>query len=76
MYLTIAKVCERYPSTTRACGHIAKTTIYAWIKNHNFPKPVKLGGRISYWISEQVEAWEQQREGADETDNGSTESSC
>lgn len=62
MYLTIAKVCERYPST-RECGHISKPTIYAWIKNHNFPKPVKLGGRISYWDSEQVEAWEVKHKG-------------
>lgn len=36
---------------------IKRSTIYRYIKMYNFPKPKKLGGRISVWSLSDVIAW-------------------
>lgn len=57
IYLPGKEVRERY-----GIGH---TTIYDWIKKTDFPKPYKLGPKLSRWRLSELEAWEQQgREGA------------
>jgi len=36
---------------------VSKATIYFWIKNNKFPKPIKLGHRTSVWLKEDIEKW-------------------
>jgi prophage regulatory protein len=52
-YLRRSAVCERYG--------IARSTIYAWMNDGLFPRPVKLGPRMVAWSLEELEAWEQKR---------------
>lgn len=35
---------------------VSAVTIYAYIKDRGFPKPIKVGGR-SFWQADAVEAW-------------------
>jgi prophage regulatory protein len=35
----------------------SKTTIYKFIAEKNFPKPVKFNGRSSRWIEAEIEVW-------------------
>jgi len=36
---------------------LARPTIYKYVKNGIFPKPVSLGGRAVAWVSDEVEDW-------------------
>ena len=36
---------------------VGKSTIWEWVKNGHFPKPVKLGPRTTAWRVEDVRAW-------------------
>lgn len=40
---------------------LARPTIYKYIKNGNFPRPVSLGGRAVAWVREEIEEWIEQR---------------
>ncbi len=56
-FLSVKKVEKRYS--------ISDSTLYQWSKNGMFPKPYKLGPKLSRWKLSELEAWEQQgREGA------------
>lgn len=44
----------------RICG-LSRASIYSAIKLGTFPPPVKLTGRASAWVKEEVDAWVQQR---------------
>lgn len=44
----------------RICG-LSRASIYGAIKLGTFPPPVKLTGRASAWVKEEVDAWVQQR---------------
>lgn len=56
-FLSVKKVEKRYG--------ISDSTLYQWSKNGMFPKPYKLGPKLSRWKLSELEAWEQQgREGA------------
>lgn len=35
---------------------VARSTVYALVAKHGFPKPVKHGGKTR-WVSTEVEAW-------------------
>ena len=37
---------------------VTKTTIYAWIKTRDFPKPIHFGANLVRWNSSLVDAWE------------------
>jgi len=36
---------------------IARSTIWLWVKEDKFPKPIKLSPRITVWNNEEVEKW-------------------
>lgn len=38
-------------------GAKSDTTIYAWIKSRDFPRPVSSGKRFSRWVEAEVLAW-------------------
>ena len=40
------------------CGK-SRSSVYASIKNGNFPAPVKVGGRSSAWLKSEVLQWAQ-----------------
>lgn len=41
--------------------HALRSTLYLYIKNNQFPKPIKLGIQSVGWIQEVVEQWLRQR---------------
>lgn len=36
---------------------VAESTIWQWVRNDKFPKPVKLGNRITAWKKQDVDNW-------------------
>jgi prophage regulatory protein len=36
---------------------VGKSTIYCWIKEGKFPKPIHLGPRCVGWLSSDIEKW-------------------
>ncbi|WP_108062607.1 helix-turn-helix transcriptional regulator [Poseidonibacter lekithochrous] len=36
---------------------IAKSTIWLWVKEDKFPKPIKLSPRITVWEEEKINEW-------------------
>ena len=36
---------------------IAKSTIWLWVSEGKFPKPIKLSPRITVWDSDKIEEW-------------------
>lgn len=38
---------------------IAKSTIWLWVKENKFPKPVKLSPRITVWEEDKIQEWQQ-----------------
>lgn len=40
---------------------LPRSTLYLYMKNDQFPKPVKLGIRSVGWIKEEVDEWLRQR---------------
>jgi prophage regulatory protein len=36
---------------------LARSTIYAWMAEGRFPKPVKISTRMCRWRSEDIEGW-------------------
>lgn len=38
---------------------ISRPTVWRWVKQGKFPKPLKLGGGSSRWKLKDLEAWEQ-----------------
>lgn len=40
---------------------VSKETIYYWIRQGSFPKPIKLGSRLSGWLGEDVLKWLEER---------------
>ena len=41
---------------------IPKSTIWYWIKQGKFPKPIKLGERCNAWRESELNAWLEARE--------------
>lgn len=54
--MTLIKIKEVMSITS-----LARPTIYKYIKNGTFPRPVSLGGRAVAWVREEVEEWIEQR---------------
>ncbi|NQY21925.1 MAG: AlpA family phage regulatory protein [Campylobacteraceae bacterium] len=36
---------------------VAKSTIWLWVKENKFPKPIKLSPRITVWAEDKIEEW-------------------
>lgn len=50
----------RFPVVSELTG-LPRSTLYLYMKNGQFPKPVKLGVRSVGWIKEEVDEWLQLR---------------
>ncbi|WP_419765447.1 MAG: helix-turn-helix transcriptional regulator [Arcobacter sp.] len=37
---------------------IARSTIWLWVKENRFPKPVKLSARITVWEEDKIQEWQ------------------
>ena len=46
----------RLPEVQHRVG-LGRSTIYRWMAEGKFPKPVQLGGYSVAWAEDQVEAW-------------------
>ncbi|WP_416897269.1 MAG: helix-turn-helix transcriptional regulator [Minwuia sp.] len=42
---------------------VSRASIYRWIRDDGFPKPVKLGASRSVWLLEEIETWVMARAG-------------
>ena len=43
---------------------VSHATIYRWIKEGSFPKPVRLGANMVRWKASDIEIWMTEREAA------------
>ena len=57
----------RLPQVREIAGGVAPSTIWGWVKNGTFPKPIKLSANCTAWDAAQVEAWAQDRIAASRT---------
>ena len=46
----------RLPEVMSRVG-LGRSTIYRWMSEGKFPKPVQLGGHAVAWVEEEVETW-------------------
>lgn len=42
-------------------GGVAPSTIWGWVKNGTFPKPIKLSANCTAWNAAEIEQWAQER---------------
>ena len=57
----------RLPQVRKIAGGVAPSTIWGWVKNGTFPKPIKLSANCTAWDAAQVEEWAQARLAASRT---------
>ena len=57
----------RLTQVREIAGKVASSTIWGWVKNGTFPKPIKLSANCTAWDAAQVEAWAQARIAASRT---------
>ena len=50
--MTLLRVKEVVKKTS-----VGKSTIWAWVKDGKFPKPIKLSDRVSVWKESDIDAW-------------------
>lgn len=43
------------------CTGLARSTVYKFIAEGRFPKPVKLGVRMVAWVESEIEEWMQNK---------------
>ena len=43
------------------CTGLARSTVYKFIAEDRFPKPVKLGTRMVAWVESEIQEWIQQK---------------
>jgi len=46
----------RFPEVQHRVG-LGRSTIYRWMSEGKFPRPVQLGGYAVAWAEDEVEAW-------------------
>lgn len=39
------------------CTGLARSTVYKFMAEGDFPKPVKLGVRVAAWVEAEVQSW-------------------
>ena len=49
---------------------VSRSTIWRWVAEGRFPKPVKLSARVSAWRVQDIEDWMKETEGGAETVKG------
>lgn len=47
----------RLPEVRRMVGEVSESTVYKWTHRRGFPKPGRLGGRVSVWHRADVQRW-------------------
>ena len=47
----------RLPQVRSMIGNVSESTVYQWIRRRDFPKPGRLGGRVSVWNRRDVQRW-------------------
>jgi len=47
----------RLPEVRRMVGNPSESTIYNWTRLRGFPKPGRLGGRVSVWNRRDIQRW-------------------
>lgn len=57
--LTDSKILRR--RQVECLTGLSRSTIYLWISEGTFPKPVSLGTRSVGWLSQEVDRWIKQR---------------
>jgi len=40
---------------------IGKSTVWLWVKQNKFPKPLKLSPRVTVWDEDVIDKWLQQK---------------
>lgn len=40
---------------------VSRSSIWAWVKQGEFPKPIKLGKNCTAWNAEDIQAWIEKR---------------
>lgn len=43
------------------CTGLARSTVYKFIAEERFPKPVKLGARMVAWVESEIQDWIQEK---------------
>jgi len=46
----------RRPEVEARTG-LSRSTIYDWVKRHEFPRPIALGARVVGWRESDISAW-------------------
>jgi predicted DNA-binding transcriptional regulator AlpA len=54
MYFSDKQLAKKYG--------VHRSAIWRWVKNGNFPKPVKLSPGCTRWLGAAVDAWDQKKE--------------
>lgn len=36
---------------------IGRSTLYKWVADQTFPRPIKLGGKTVGWLTSDIDAW-------------------
>jgi len=48
----------RFNALSEKLGKISRSTVFRWVRDKHFPKPINLGKNGSVgWLEEQVDAW-------------------
>jgi predicted DNA-binding transcriptional regulator AlpA len=59
---TIDQKLKIDPMRKSMLGGVNRSTVYRWIKNEGFPKPIKLSPSCSVWSISEVQAWLRSRQ--------------
>lgn len=53
----------RLPAVLADYAPVSRATLYRWVAEGKFPKPIDIGGngRTTAWIASEVEAWVSER---------------
>ncbi len=51
----------RMPAVRQFAGGVTGVTIYGWMKQGKFPRPVKIGRRAVAWRERDLVAWQAER---------------
>jgi prophage regulatory protein len=51
----------RFPDLNKKLGGVSRSTVFRWVRDKQFPKPINLGKNSVGWLEEQVEAWLESR---------------
>ncbi len=49
-FLRIAQVAKK--------TGLGKSTVWLWVKENKFPKPIKLSPRVTVWVESDINKWQ------------------